>query len=208
MSDLVPHLDLKAASSQLYDVYFTVPGSRRLVWRNPNHGVTVSDSGIAYTANDVPRIMGFTDFAAIHLSTAALGNASNVVDQCRIEFNSGDAITIANSAANGLPDEAQTRIYRDFIRDLHGRLVATGHDTISFTAGMSQTRYTGAMAVLVIAALFFVVTPLVLAFVTGDPQALILMGTGIFLVWPFMRLVSHNTPRSYTPDALPDELIS
>jgi hypothetical protein len=208
MPDLVPHLDLKAASSQLYDVYFTVPGSRRLVWRNPNHGVTVSDSGIAYTANDIPRTAAFTDFAAIHLSTAALGNASNVIDQCRIEFNSGDAITIANGAANGLPDEAQTRIYRDFVRDLHGRLVATGHDTISFTAGMSQTRYTGAMVVLVIAALFFVVTPLVLAFVTGDPHALILMGTGIFLVWPFMRLVSHNTPRSYTPDALPNELIS
>ena len=185
-----------------------MPGSRRLVWRNPNHGVTVSDSGIAYTANDIPRTAPFTDFTAIHLSTAALGNASNVIDQCKIEFNSGDAITIANGAANGLPDETQTRIYRDFVRDLHARLVATGHDTINFTAGMSQTRYTGAMVVLVIAALFFVVTPLVLAFVTGDPHALILMGTGIFLVWPFMRLVSHNTPRSYTPDALPDELIS
>ncbi|MGA8321741.1 MAG: hypothetical protein WBE48_28015 [Xanthobacteraceae bacterium] len=60
---------------------------------------------------------------------------------------------------------------------------------------MSQTRYTGALITVVIAAAFFIVTPLVLAFITGDPHALILMGTGVFLVWPFMRLVSHNTPR-------------
>jgi tetrahydromethanopterin S-methyltransferase subunit F len=208
MPDLVPDLDLKAASSQAYDVYFTVPGSRRLVWTNPNHGVAVSDSGISYTANGNAQTAAFTDFVAIHLSTAGLGNANNVIDQCKIEFKTGDSITIANGAATGLPNDPQTRIYRDFVRDLHARLVAAGHDTISFTAGMSQTRYTGAMITVVIAGLFFVVTPLILAFVTGDPHALILMGTGVFLVWPFMRLVSHNTPRSYTPDALPDELIS
>jgi hypothetical protein len=205
---LVPHLDLKAASSQAYDVYFTVPGSPRFVWRNANHGVTVCDNGIAYTANGNAHTAAFSDFAAIHLSTAALGNASNVIDQCKIEFTSGDTITLSNAADTGLPNDAQTRIYRDFVRDLHSHLVATGHDTIRFTAGMSQTRYTGALITVVIAAAFFIVTPLVLAFITGDPHALILMGTGVFLVWPFMRLVSHNTPRSYTPDALPDELIS
>ncbi len=208
MPDLVPHLDLKAASSQAYDVYFIVPGSPRFVWRNANHGVTVSDSGISYTADGNARTAAFSDFAAIHLSTAALGNASNVIDQCKIEFNSGDTITISNAADTGLPNDAQTRIYRDFIRDLHSHLVATGHDNIRFTAGMSQTRYTGALITVVIAAAFFIVTPLVLTFITGDPHALILMGTGVFLVWPFMRLVSHNTPRNYTPDALPDELIS
>jgi tetrahydromethanopterin S-methyltransferase subunit F len=208
MPDLVPDLDLKAASAQDYDVYFIVPGSPRFVWRNANHSLTVSDSGIAYTADGNAQTAAFSDFAAIHLSTAALGNANNVIDQCKIEFNSGDTITISNAAANGLPNDPQTRIYRDFVRDLHARLVATGHDAINFTAGMSSGRYKGAMAAVVIAGLFFVVTPLVLVFVTGDPHALILMGTGVFFVWPFMRLISHNTPRSYTPDALPDELIS
>jgi hypothetical protein len=73
---------------------------------------------------------------------------------------------------------------------------------------MPSGRYKGAVVVMVIAGLFFVATPLVLALITGDLQALMLMGAGVFFVWPFMRLVSNNTPRNYTPDALPDELIS
>ena len=59
-----------------------------------------------------------------------------------------------------------------------------------------------------IAGLFFVATPLVLAILTGDMKALMLVGAGALFVWPFMRVLSNNTPRNYTPDALPDELIS
>jgi len=127
MSDLT----LQRADSHTYDVYFVVPGSPRFVWRIATHGITLSDSGIAYTVNDSPRTAAFTEIAAIHLSTAALGNASSVIDQCKIEFNNGSTIAISNAAANGLPKDAQTRIYRDFVRDLHGRLVASGHDTIA-----------------------------------------------------------------------------
>jgi len=204
----MPDLALQRADSQTYDVYFVVPGSRRFVWRVPTHGITVSDSAIAYMVNDSAQRAAFTDIAAIHLSTAALGNASNVIDQCKIEFNNGGTIVISNATSNGLPSDAQTRLYRDFVRDLHGRLVASGPDTISFTAGMSSGRYKGALVATVVAGLFFIVTPLVLALATGDPHALIPMGMGVLLVWPFMRLISNNTPRNYTPDSLPDELMS
>jgi hypothetical protein len=85
MSDLT----LQRADSHTYDVYFVVPGSPRFVWRIATHGITLSDSGIAYTVNDSPRTAAFTEIAAIHLSTAALGNASSVIDQCKIEFNNG-----------------------------------------------------------------------------------------------------------------------
>jgi hypothetical protein len=204
MSDLT----LQRAATQSYDVYFVVPGSPRFVWRIPTHGITVSDSGIAYTVDDSSRTAAFTDIAAIHLSTAALGNASNVIDQCRIEFNDGGTITISNAAANGLPKDPQTKIYRDFVRDLHGRLVASGPDTIRFTAGMSSGRYKGALVTMIVAGLFFIVTPLGITIITGDPHALIPMAMGALLIWPFMRLISNNTPRNYTPDALPDELMS
>ncbi len=204
MSDLT----LQRADSHTYDVYFVVPGSPRFVWRIATHGITVSDSGIAYTVNDSPQTAAFTEIAAIHLSTATLGNASSVIDQCKIEFNNGGTISISNAGPNGLPKDAQTQIYRDFVRDLHGRLVASGHDTIRFTAGMSSGRYKGALVTMVVAGLFFIVTPLVLAMMTGDPHALIPMAMGVLLVWPFMRLISNNTPRNYTPDSLPDELMS
>jgi hypothetical protein len=204
MSDLT----LQRADLQTYDVYFVVPGSPRLVWRIATHGITVSDNGISYTVNDSTRTAAFTDIAAIHLGTAGLGNAGNAIDQCKIEFKDGGTISISNAAPNGLPSNAQTLIYRDFVRDLHGRLVASGHDAIRFTAGMSSGRYKGALVTMIVAGLFFVVTPLVLAFVTGDPHALIPMGMGILLVWPFMRLISNNTPRNYMPDSLPGELMS
>jgi hypothetical protein len=73
---------------------------------------------------------------------------------------------------------------------------------------MSSWRYKGLFAALIVAALLFIVTPLVLIFITGDPHVLIPMGMGAVLLWPFVRLMRNNAPRSYTPDALPDELLS
>ncbi len=108
----------------------------------------------------------------------------------------------------GLSDKEQTQIYRDFVCDLHGRLAGAGQSRISFTAGMSDLRYKGLFVTLMIAGLFFVATPLVLAILTGDMKALMLVGAGALFVWPFMRVLSNNTPRNYTPDVLPDELIS
>jgi tetrahydromethanopterin S-methyltransferase subunit F len=201
-------LNLQAQHSQLHDVYFTATGSRRFVWRLTNHGITLDDRSLSYSVDGNAQTLAFTDIAAIHLSSAGLGNANRVIDQCKIEFTSGDAITVSNVTSSGLPDNAQTQAYRDFIHDLHGRLIGSGLDKIRFTAGMSSARYKGALATMIIAGLFFVVTPLVLTLVTGDMHALIVMGAGAFFVWPFMRLVSNNTPRNYTPDTLPRELIS
>jgi hypothetical protein len=199
-------LNLKAQHSQAYDVYFTVSGGPRFVLWNKNHGITVDDAGLSFATDAKPQRRAFAEIAGIHLSCGAVGE--DVIDQCKIELISGATITVSNATSSGLPNEVQTQIYRDFVYGLHSHLTASGHGQISFTAGMSGTRYKGAIVTLVIAGLFFVVTPLVLAIVTGDAHALLLMATGGFLVWPFMRVVGNNTPRNYTPDALPDELIS
>ena len=199
-------LNLKAQHSQAYDVYFTVAGGSRFVLWLTNHGITVGDNGLSFSVDGQAQTMAFADIAAIHLSSGAVGQ--EVIDQCKITFNSGNTITVSNATSSGLPNQAQTQIYRDFVDGLHNRLAGACRDKISFTAGMSGFRYKGLLVTLVIAGLFFIATPLVLAIITGDAHALILMGTGVFLVWPFMRVLSNNTPRNYTPDALPDELMS
>jgi len=203
-------LDLKAQHSQAYDVYFTVSGGPRFVLRNTNHGITVGENGISFSVDGQARTCAFTEVAGIHLSSGSVGG--DTIDSCKIELASGDTVTVSNAASKGLPNQEQTQIYRNFVYDLHGRLAGAGAGQsigkISFTAGMSSTRYNFALVTLIIAGLFFVATPLVLALITGDAHALILMGTGAFLVWPFMRVVGNNTPRNYTPDALPDELLS
>lgn len=202
----MPDLNLQAQHSQAYDVYFTVSGGPRFVLWLKNHDITVGDRDISYSVDGNVQRMAFGDIATVHLSSGTVGE--DVIDQCKIALNSGDTITVSNATPGGLPNKEQTQAYRDFVRDLHGRLAASDHGRISFMAGMSGARYKGAFVVIVIAGLFFVVTPLVLAMITGDVHALILMATGVFFVWPFMRMLSNNTPRYYTPDALPDELIS
>lgn len=191
-----------------HNVYFYVAGGPRFVLRNANHGVTVSDEGLSFTANGCVRTIGFGAIGAIHIQTAALGNADNILDQCKIEFSDGPAITASNATATGLPDQAQTSIYRDFVQDLHARLAQRSAAGIRFTAGMAPWRFKALFATMIAAGLLFVAAPLGIAMFTGDWHALIVMGMGISLCWPVTRLMMNNAPRDYTPDRLPGELLS
>ena len=193
--------------ARTYDVFFITPTTRRFVLSNPNHGVTVTSQGLAWTTDGTRQTVAFSDITAIHLSTAAIGNAGEI-DQCRIEFGSGDAITVTNGKANGLPDTAQTPLYRDFVRDLHSRLAAEPHAAVRYSAGVSPLRYKFMLATLIVAALFFIVTPIGLMFFTGDLTGLWYTGGGVALCFPLLRLLRTNTPRSYTPDQPPTELLS
>jgi hypothetical protein len=131
MPDLSPHPE----NSRSHDVYFYVAGSSRLVLRNPNHGIVLDDTAIAWTKDGAACRQAYADIVAVHLQTAALGNAANVIDQCKIEFVAGPAVTVSNASSSGLPDKAQTPLYRDFVRDFHARLTTHGCAAIRFTAG-------------------------------------------------------------------------
>lgn len=94
------------------------------------------------------------------------------------------------------------------MRDLHARFAAHGCGTTRFTAGMTQWRYRMLFGTMIVAALLFIVTPIGLLLVTGDLHILIPMAMGLSLCWPLTRLMMNNTPRDYTPDRLPEELLS
>ncbi len=204
MPDLSPHPE----NSRSYDVYFYVAGSSRLVLRNPNHGIVLDDTAMAWTKDGAACRQAYANIAAVHLQTAALGNAVNVIDQCKIEFVDGPAVTVSNASSSGLPDKAQTPLYRDFVRDFHTRLTAHGCLAIRFTAGMAQWRYRMLFGTMIVAALLFIVTPIGVLLVTGDLHILVPMAMGVSLCWPLTRLMMNNTPRGYTPDRLPEELLS
>jgi hypothetical protein len=199
--------DTAATDARTYDVFFVTPTSRRFVLTNPNHGITVTSEGLAWAVGGMAQASALRDITAIHLSTASIGNAGEI-DQCKIEFGSGGTITVTNSKANGLPDTAQTPFYRDFVRDLHKRLAVEPHAAVRYSAGVSPLRYKFMVATLIVAALFFIVTPIGLMFFTGDPTALWYAGGGVALCFPLLRLLRTNTPRSYTPDRPPPELLS
>ena len=55
--------------------------------------------------------------------------------------------------------------------------------------------------------LIIVAVPLALVLITGETRAFLLLVAGAVLALPLARMVKANTPRPYTPDALPDELM-
>jgi hypothetical protein len=97
------------AEPHSYNLYFVTPDTPRFYFSNPNHGIAVSDRGLSWTADGRLNEAEFADIAAIHLQTAALGNAERVIDQCRIEFVNGTRLVVTNTSPNGLPDPAQPR---------------------------------------------------------------------------------------------------
>ena len=204
----MPSLPSPPAPSRVYEVYFYVAGGRRLFLRNPNHGVTLDDGNIAWTSCGAARVQSLASVAAVHLQTAALGSADTVIDQCRIDFTGGPAITVSNAAASGMPCARQTAIYREFLRDLHARLAAQGAGAVRFTAGMARWRYKLLFAALLACGLLFIAAPIGLVIATGDWRLLTALAMGVSLCWPFTRLMINNAPRDYTPDRLPDELLS
>jgi hypothetical protein len=63
------------------------------------------------------------------------------------------------------------------------------------------------MVIGVIAALFFVGTPLVLVFIVRDWRVLLTLAAGAAFIWPFWKVIETNRPRSYDPRFPPGELM-
>jgi hypothetical protein len=194
------------ADAHRYDVYFTITGGPRFFLRNPNHGIALGADHMVYRADGHDNVAAFAEIAAIHVQTAALGSAHNVIDQCTITFAGGAGLTVSNATSSGLPDAAQTPVYRAFVHDLHAHLAT--YDKIRFTAGMMPWRYKTLLIALIVAGLFFVATPMMLTAITGDLTGLAVAVGGAFFCWPFFTLMQKNAPRDYAPDQPPEELLS
>jgi hypothetical protein len=129
------------------------------------------------------------------------------VNNCRIQFRDGCAITVTDTGTDGRLDESRMPVYRDFVRALHARLAKAPEGTIAFRAGVSEGRHLGMRIILVIAALFFVGLPLVLLLWIRDWKIIGALGAGAMFVWPFYNVVKNNRPRRYDPRNPPPELM-
>jgi hypothetical protein len=196
----------QSGTARIYDVYFYVAGGPRLFLHNPNHGVTISDAGLAWINYGQPRNVPFADIAAIHLSCGAIGQ--QILDQCKINFNDGAAITLANWNDKGLPDEKQLSVYRACMNDLHARLAAREQNAIRFTAGFPQWRYNVLLGAAICGALLWLSALLAVLFVAPSLQGIGILTGALFISVPVVKLLRKNAPRSYTPDNPPGELLS
>ena len=195
-------------ASTTYDLYVVID-SQRFYWRNPNCGITLTDAGrdsrIAWQTKAGEDSRLWTDITSVTMTSASDGK--NAVNQCRIGFRDGRAVTATDGGTDGRLDESRTPIYRDFVRALHLRLSQAPAGTISFNAGVSEGRHTAMQVIGVIATLFFVGMPLVLLFIVHDWRVLLVLAAGAGFVWPFWKIVDNNRPRSYSPRNPPPELM-
>lgn len=189
-----------AASETRYDVYFRA-GKPGFHFRNDNHGVMLAGDRIAWTFNGQSDSAPFKNVASVHLQS---GGGLN---QCLIRFADGHLLTITDGNAQGLADEKQAPVYRMFMHDFHARLAAAGATSIRFTAGYMGARYHVVLVSLMLLGLLCIVGPLLMVFITGQLKLLFAAVIGAGLCWPFIRLIGNNTPRSYDPMHLPEELL-
>jgi hypothetical protein len=162
---------------------------------------SVREGRIAWHEDGTRHQAQLADTVSVHLQTG--GDWQNPIAQCDIGFTDGRVLHVSDATASGLPDQVSRVVYRDFLRDLHGRLES---DRVSFTAGYSQARYRVVLIASILLGLILVATPLVLLMITGETRALLLLFVGAMLALPLARMVKANAPRPYTPDTPPEEL--
>jgi hypothetical protein len=198
-----------ASASTAFDLYYLQNG-KHFFWRNPNHGVSLIDAGresaIAWRPESGEAVRGlWTDIVSVNMTSAT--NGKNIINNCRINFRNSRFLVVTDAGTTGEVDHDRTPVYRDFVRALHLRLAQAPAGTIAFNAGASEGRHTVMMVMGVIAALFFVGTPLVLVFIVRDWRVLLTLGAGAAFIWPFWKVIETNRPRSYDPRRPPGELM-
>jgi len=219
-------LEPEAPESKTYDLTLS-SGPKRFVWRIANRGVTIGGGTIRWTYDGKAETRKLADIAAVNLQS--VGSWQNAVQQCSIAFNDATRLVVSDAEAHGLPTKAQSAIYRDFVRGLHAALRAQASDAIRYTAGYGEARYRFVSVFSALIGLLLVAVPAVLFFFTlacaptpiqcdelfctpardcpSETSVLVLLGFSAVFLWPLWRMVKANAPRTYSPEALPEDLL-
>lgn len=198
------NMSVSVSDRKSYDLYLRL-GERRLVWSNSDHGVTLTDDAIFWMTGGHELQARLRDVVQVHLQIGFIED--NTIASCRLHFASGSSLLITSGNSRGFQDAALDRLYVEFLHDLHARLAALRDARIAFTSGFSEGRHAFGMVLLVVAALFFVVTPVVMLLFTGEWKLALITYTGLVLVWPVYKSIQVNAPRAYDPRHLPPELL-
>jgi len=151
--------------------------------------------------NDV----GYGDITAVNLDSAGL---KVIADRCTITMSDGRSLRIVNTDPFYYTSAKRKALYRDFVRDLHSRLPAARYPQIRFTEGWPLWQRQGMLALSALVALALTVFGLYMFLHLGSARGLILVALAAYVYWKFFRTALKNTPRDYTPDRLPDFLLS
>ena len=191
------------AAAQDYNVCFYLNRGHAL--RKLDCGVTLGDDRISATADGFTGEEQFGNITAVHLQTR--GQKCDV-ESCAITFADGNTLTVLNCDPGGFHDSALAANYRVFVRDLHTRLAAGSFNTIRFTEGWPLWRCSVMLALAAFTALFAALLGLWTVYCTRDLKSIAMVALGGYGAWRWYRISLNNLPRDYTPDRLPEFLLS
>lgn len=119
----------------------------------------------------------------------------------------GTRLTVASTSWKSMVEQERlSKPYADFIRELHRRIAASGA-SVSFETGMHRLRYWPGFVVFAgMAVGLAVLTVRALQHAAWGGAAFVGAFLALFL-WHGGNYLRRNLPRTYRPDALPDDLL-
>lgn len=193
------------AAQQNYGL-FTVTGERRMVLKLGDEGVGLMADRITWRSAERELWAAFGEISGVRLQIGQVGR--NMIGSCTIRFRKGAPLTVTSADGWGRGDNGErASVYRRFVGDLHARLATLPAGTIEFAAGATYGRQTFGVAAAILGILFFICLPFVLLIMTGELQTLFLLIGGGLFVFPLLRVLKRNAPSSYTPNAIPQDLV-
>lgn len=186
------------------------PGSHALFqftdggWSRRDEGVTLHDDRLVWSVDGGTREAPLSAVRAVNIFLGGVDD--QIVAVCAIDLGGGLVLHVTSGGAWGGADPDRAQAYRDFVADVHGRLLRRAGPAPAYRVGPPGARRNLLVAVLVIATGFFVVMPLVLLLMFRDLNALWITIAGAALVWPLYQQMERNSPRTYDPARPPEDL--
>lgn len=146
------------------------------------------------------------DIAAIRLSFRPL-SIQPLRFRTDIENKQGERLTLYSATWHSIVKVALLdKAYRPFVEELHKRAVAAGAQ-VRLDAGIPKILYYVGFALLTLIAAA-ILGLMGRALSQGQyAGALFLVGFAVIAVWQLGGFMTRNRPRSYSPDALPQDLL-
>ncbi len=191
---------------QLHFDLFLREAGPGIYWKLQEGGVTLDAEGLAWEGEGGERRYRYADLASIQLCTTIGGKTGNIYFSV-LRFYDGAVVTFYSGTSRGAVDERGAGIYADFIRMLHARLDTLKPAGLQYHAGQTAARYYIVLGSVIVLACIAVALPLVLLAIVRDWQVLIVLLAGAGLTWPMWKLAQASRPRSYTPDAVPEDVM-
>ena len=166
----------------------------------------LTGQGLSYSSGFRSDQWSYADIACIRLSYRPVSMLSHRF-RADIWHRNGKRLRVISATWAGIVAlTPQNDSYRAFIEELHRRLVAEGRD-VQCLSGMPKITFVLACAVFA-AVMAALASLLVRALVTGEFVAsLFMMGFGLWFGWHTGGWLKRNTPRTYTPDSVPPQML-